>query len=82
MIYIKEYNIFNNLAFKPAMEDIKNGDYIVMKAMREEKDPIQPETRGIIQQVHINIKTIEVKWENGRTLSVLYDIDDFEIISR
>jgi hypothetical protein len=41
-------------------------------------NPIQPNTYGTIIMVD-SMGTIHVSWDNGRTLGVIPDEDDFEI---
>jgi hypothetical protein len=78
--YLKEFNIFNEVHVNPPIESLKNGDRIELISMWDDLDPIQPGEKGTILRIEPYSKTIEMKWDNGRTLNLLHDQDQFKII--
>lgn len=70
---IKKYNSFleNN--------SYKAGDRIELISM-DDAQAVEPGTKGTIRGVD-DIGQIMVDWDNGRKLSVIPEIDKFEIIS-
>jgi hypothetical protein len=84
MKFLLEYSLFDNIGDfnpgKPPIEEINIGDRIILKNMVDDPDPIPDDEEGIVDYVDVRSKTISVSWENGRTLNVLHDVDDFVII--
>lgn len=59
------------------------GDTIELIKMENDANPIQVGTRGIIKKINSmpdNETQIEVNWENGRNLSLIYPEDQFKVI--
>jgi hypothetical protein len=54
------------------------GKRIRLIEMFDEPYPVEPNTLGTIY--HIGGGILNVKWDNGRTLGVVIDLDNFEII--
>jgi hypothetical protein len=54
------------------------GKRIKLIEMKEDPYPIESGTMGTIY--HFGSDIINVKWDNGRQLGVVVDVDDFEII--
>lgn len=54
------------------------GMRVEMGAM-DDPQPIERGTRGTIEFVD-DMGTIHVKWDNGRTLGIVPDVDEFKII--
>lgn len=54
------------------------GMRVEMIAM-DDPQPIERGTRGTIEYVD-DMGTIHVKWDNGRTLGMVPDVDEFKII--
>jgi hypothetical protein len=54
------------------------GKRIKLIEMKEDPHPIESGTMGTIY--HIGYDTLNVKWDNGRQLGVIVDVDEFEII--
>ena len=46
--------------------------------MNEDPDPIPPGTEGTV--VGVGGDVIEMKWDNGRVLGLIWGVDEFEII--
>jgi hypothetical protein len=46
--------------------------------MFDDPNPIEPGTEGIVYAVGMDV--INVKWDNGRNLGMVFNIDQFEII--
>jgi hypothetical protein len=46
--------------------------------MFEDPDPIAPGTEGMVYNVGGDV--INVKWDDGRTLGMIWEVDQYEII--
>ncbi len=57
----------------------KEGLRIVCDYMTDDPRPIESGTKGTIICVD-DMGSIHVKWDNGRTLALLYDVDRFHLI--
>lgn len=59
-------------------------DALVGKEVRlikmEDGHPVQPGTKGVIQLID-GIGQLHVKWDNGRTLALIPEVDEFVIES-
>jgi hypothetical protein len=55
------------------------GKRIKLIAMNEEPNPVEPNTMGTIRLID-GIGQIHVDWDNGRSLAVVPEIDEYEII--
>lgn len=57
-------------------------DALIGKRVRvirmEDTDPVQPGTEGVIQKVD-GIGQPHVKWDNGRSLALVPEVDEFVI---
>ena len=47
--------------------------------LMKDDNPVPPGTEGTIIGVD-DLRTIQVKWDNGRTLGLIPDVDQFEFI--
>ena len=56
------------------------GTKIKLNYMKDNYNPVPSGTQGIVDHVD-DAGQIHVKWENGSSLALLYDEDDFEIIN-
>ena len=54
------------------------GKRIKLIEMVDEPYPVEPNTMGTIY--HVGGDIINVKWDNGRSLGVVVNLDNFEII--
>ena len=54
------------------------GKRVKLIEMFEDVNPITPGTEGIVYNVGADV--INVKWDNGRVLGMIWDVDQFEII--
>jgi hypothetical protein len=54
------------------------GKRIRLIEMFDDPFPITPDTEGVVTSVGADV--ISVKWDNGRSLGMIYDVDQFEII--
>jgi hypothetical protein len=76
---VDELEIFNKLKDI----DLQIGRTIELISMDNDPNPIECGTKGKIIKINdmpFNEKQIEVEWENGRTLSLIYPVDKFKII--
>lgn len=82
--HLNEYNIFSDFEeeFKPDINTLKEGDEVIMINMPEDPDPIKAGTKGVIIKVQPSLNNIYVEWEDGRTLNLLYDVDEFTVIPK
>lgn len=56
------------------------GTKIKLNYMKDNYNPVPNGTLGVVDHVD-DAGQIHVKWENGSSLALLYDEDDFEIIN-
>jgi hypothetical protein len=62
---------------------VTKGSRIRLIAMPDDPDPIPAGSEGVVVEVTDGpFAQIEVRWDNGRTLHLLPDVDCFEIIGR
>ena len=54
------------------------GKRVKLIIMNEDPDPIPPGTEGTV--VGVGGDVIEMKWDNGRVLGLIWGVDEFEII--
>ena len=54
------------------------GKRVKLIEMFEDPDPITPGTEGTVYNVGADV--INVKWDNGRTLGMIWEVDQYEII--
>lgn len=74
---VKLLNLLNN-----SMSDLftpKQGDRIRCIEMVDDPNPVESGTEGTIEFID-DINQIHVKWDNGRSLSLLPGIDKYELI--
>jgi len=65
------------------MRQVKVGDRIRLTHMPDDPDPLPAGSEGLVVAVMDDfMPQIEVRWDSGRTLYLLPDIDSFEIIDR
>lgn len=64
---------------KSVKEQYREGLRIVCDYMPNDPRPIESGTKGTIMYVD-DAGSIHVKWDNGRTLALLYDVDSFHLI--
>lgn len=67
------------------MEEIRVGDIVEMVDMPDDPDPIPQGTKGEVQsvttvQIVPSFTQVGVKWENGRTLSVIIPPDTIRVV--
>ncbi len=70
----------NELQLKALRERYPAGTIIRLKHMNDPFTPVPPGTIGEVQMVDDG-GNIHMKWQNGRTLSLIDGVDDFEVIS-
>lgn len=58
---------------------VKKGDRIELIEMTEDPDPIEKGAKGTVQDVD-GLGHILVKWDNGRTLSLVPEVDRFKVL--
>ena len=63
------------------MEKVKKGDRIRCIEMKDDPHPVEPGTEGTVHHVD-SLDQIHVKWDNGRTLALIPNVDTYEIISK
>ena len=54
------------------------GKRVKLIEMFEDPFPIAPGTEGTVYNVGADV--INVKWDNGRTLGMIWEVDQYEII--
>ena len=54
------------------------GKRVRLIEMFDDPYPITPGTEGLVMSVGLDV--ISVKWDDGRSLGMIYDVDQFEII--
>ena len=54
------------------------GKRVKLIEMFEDANPIESGAEGTVYNVGADV--INVKWDNGRTLGMIWDVDQFEII--
>jgi hypothetical protein len=54
------------------------GKQVRLIEMFDDPYPIAPGTKGTVMSVGADV--INVKWDNGRILGMIYEVDQFEII--
>jgi len=65
------------------MTQVQTGDRIRLLAMPEDPDPIPSGSTGTVTRVTDGpVAQISVDWDNGRTLSLVPGVDQFEVIER
>jgi len=65
------------------MTQVQIGDRIRLLAMPEDPDPIPTGSTGTVTRVTDGpLAQISVDWDNGRTLSLVPGVDQFEVIER
>ena len=57
-----------------------DGKRIRLIKMEDDPNPIEPGTEGTIDHVD-GMGQLQVKWDNGRRLAVIPDVDEYEIIN-
>lgn len=60
--------------------DLHVGDRIRLIEMRDDEYPVPPGTTGTVNS--ITRFNTDVKWDNGRRLALIPEIDKFEVIER
>ena len=56
------------------------GKRIKLIEMFDDPFPIPPNTEGVI--INYGYDCLTVKWDNGRTLGVIVDVDRFQILNQ
>jgi len=72
------------LGGEPVMQcpPVKPGDRVKLIAMPDDPDPILPGSTGTVAQVTGgDFPQIQVEWDDGRCLSLLPGVDQFEVVS-
>jgi hypothetical protein len=54
------------------------GKRVKLIEMFEDANPVEPGTEGTVYNVGGDV--INVKWDNGRILGMIWDLDQFEVI--
>ena len=54
------------------------GKRVRLIEMFEELDPVTPGTEGTVYNVGADV--INVEWDNGRMLGMIWELDQFEVI--
>ena len=54
------------------------GKRVKLIMMDEDPDPIPPGTEGTV--VGVGGDVIQMKWDNGRVLGLIWGVDEFEVI--
>lgn len=59
--------------------DVPKGTVIELILMKDDPRPIEPGTRGVVEHID-DIGNIHVDWDNGRTLAVIPEVDEYKVI--
>ena len=70
----------NERQLKALRERYPAGTLIRLKHMADDIAPVPPGTIGEVQMIDDG-GNIHMKWQNGRSLSLIEEADDFEVIS-
>lgn len=70
----------NERQLKALRERYPAGTRIRLKRMDDPYAPVPPGTVGEVRMID-DAGNIHMKWQNGRTLSLIDGIDDFDVIS-
>ena len=70
----------NEQQLKALRERYPKGTHIRLNHMDDPYAPVPPGTNGEVQMVDDG-GNIHMVWQNGRTLSLIDGVDDFEVIS-
>ena len=54
------------------------GSRVELIQMNEDPNPVEPGTKGTV--THIGGGLVNVNWDNGRQLGLVYGVDDFKSI--
>ena len=61
-------------------EQYPTGARIELISMEDPYHPIEPGTKGTV--VHVDdMGTIHMKWDNGRSLGLVPEVDEFKVIN-
>ena len=65
------------------MRAIKPGDRVRLNHMPDDPDPLPAGSEGVVVAVHDEfMPQLEVRWDSGRTLYLLPDVDSFDVIGQ
>ena len=73
--------IYNEKKVETLRQRYPEGTRICLDSMDNDPRPIPPGTKGIVQFVD-DAGTLHCKFDNGRTLGVIPDVDKFHIIEQ
>jgi hypothetical protein len=59
---------------------VEVGDRIKLVSMPDDPNPLEVGTEGEVTYIDNRMDVIGVKWDNGRTLSLIQNVDTFEIL--
>jgi hypothetical protein len=77
---LKRHNDFLNENNDDAiMPTVKKGDRIELIEMVDDPNPIEKGEKGTVQGID-GLGHILVKWDNGRSLSLVPEVDRFKVI--
>lgn len=78
-------NSMKNLLPQEAVEKIKNqypiGTRIEMIHMEEQLSPVESGMKGTVQIVD-DVGTLHMKWDNGRTIGIIPNKDQFKVVEQ
>ena len=60
------------------------GDRVELIRMDDDPDPIEPGQQGTVQRITKmgdGSETVEIEWDNGRTLAVIIPPDECRVVS-
>jgi hypothetical protein len=67
--------------FIEAQRELLIGRRVMCKRMNEDPDPIPSGTKGTIEYID-DANHIHVKWDNGRRLSLIPEVDTYEVLDK
>jgi hypothetical protein len=61
--------------------DVEVGDRIELVSMPDDPDPIPTGTKGTVKSVTKGADVIGVEWDNGRTLNLIINVDEYRVLN-
>ena len=55
------------------------GKRVRLISMSDDPDPIKPGTEGLVESID-DLGHLQVNWDNGRKLSLIVNIDTFDVL--
>ena len=66
---------------KDQPKSVEVGDRIKLMFMPDDPHPLDSGSEGVVTSIDKNVGVINVKWDNGSSLSLIIDVDQYEILN-